>query len=458
MVDVCVLGDGLPELAAALEFAEVGLRVQVIPASASDTVASDAASDAASADGAAHPWATAWGEHGVPDPEGQLSEFLAHIAAPIAPGDPAEERAVPRATPPAPVLLRGAKGAWVPEPEPAVWGIPAVPMSSDSLAVLGTPAAFRATLDRVRPVLTIGKTHSFGALVRSRLGATALERLVEPLVREATGRDPEVVDAALIAPGLNEALTRVGTLSGAALDTAERHVARETCVAPSAGWAALAAALRARLGLYAVEFAAEPAVRVEETEEGWTVELSGVADPSAARAIVVGVDAARAEALVPDAGSLLRVSRRAAARFAIEDPGLPDTGAPRPAVQSVDHAGERWSVRAELGAHGWEARVLSAAHADDAELRAAQRQLRAVVEAAGFVVRAGEPREWMPFAPYAEIAERDAAADRLDVWCAERPEALPAGTAVHGGSLPEAIADARARAVRIRRHLAGIAD
>ncbi|WP_440312247.1 hypothetical protein [Leucobacter chromiireducens] len=444
MIDVCVVGDGLVELATALEFAEVGLSVRVFPAP-----------EAAAGAG----WETLSDPCGVTDPDGQLQEFLAHIAAPITPGDPAEERATPRTSPPSPVLLRGAKRNWVPEPQPAVWGIPAVPLAADSMAVLGTAGALRAAVDRVRPVLTIGKTHAFGDLVRARMGAAALDRLVEPLARDAYGVHPDDIDAALIAPGLNEAMTRVGTLSGAALDTVERHVARETLVAPAAGWGELRDALVARLALYRVEFAETAPARIREAEESWLIDTAGPEGELVARALVIGVDARAATELLPELEELRVGPKRAVGELSIDDPGFSAEQQRCAAVQTVVlQDGATWSVRAERGATGWSAHARGPAGAPQGAAQASiAARAREAVEGAGFVPR-GTGRTWMQFAPYASAVSRDAAADRLAVWCAARSEVLPVGAALHGGAIPAALEDARARSVRLRRHLAGIAE
>lgn len=480
MVDVAVLGNGIPELATALELAEVGLRVRVYPHAALVPEGGQTSPVPAGA----------WDDlSGVSDPEGTLREFLAHVAAPLtehASGAFAlAESVVPRSEPPIAPLLCGAKGTWLPQPQPAVVGIPAVPLSSDSLALLGSRAAARAAVDRVRPVLTIGKAQSFGALVRARLGAGALARLVEPLVRETYGAAAEAVDAAIAAPGLNEALTRVGTLSGAALDLADRYVARETRVAPAAGWGALRTALEARLRLYAVEFASEPAGRVSALDEGWEIAARGDGASTAVRALVRGVPEDLEPLVAPafqpaPAGDdaiasvatvlspLLAQPRRVLGRVAIEPPELPAVQPDGPAVALATLAnGETWSVRLApndtVGVDGWEARVLGpsvpASDAGPAALPAdAADRVTEAVRAAGLRPRAAAVSASMPFAPYVSVAGRDNAQVSLSDWCESHRTELPVGVALHGGDLASAIADARERSVTLRRRLAGIAD
>ncbi|MBL3700071.1 hypothetical protein D3228_10500 [Leucobacter luti] len=458
-----VIGDGIPELAAALELAEVGLRVLVTPFAAPEP-------HPAPADVAPHP--DSCDTAGLRDPDGTLREFVTYVATPVAaPGAaaaPADPALSPALTPPAPVLVRGAKGEWVPQPQPAVWGIPAVPLATDTMAALGGGAAMRAWLDRIRPVLTIGKTHEFGALVRSRMGRAVLTTLVDPLAREAYGVAPEQIDAAIIAPGLNEALTRLGTLSGAVLDYAEREVARETTVRPATGWGALRAALVARLRLYAVVFAEVPAARFTRAEELWEIEFPDGVRPESGRAVIHG---SRAEAPgIPTApaatglDALLGGQRRLLGEIAIADPELPASHAAWPAVQAVALAdGTRCAVRFERTARAtgpeWVARVAGAAGVGpDPEPAAAAAIVTEAVRAAGGTPTESIPRVSMPFAPYATVRERDAAVAALEALCQAHPGQVPTGVGLHGGDLATAVADARLRAVQLRRHLTGIAD
>ena len=113
-------------------------------------------------------------------------------------------------------------GAWVrygertvPLPKAGLMGIPSSPLARDVVAAIGWAAAFRAYLDRIIPVLTIGQERRLGALVRKRMGAAVLERLVAPVATGVYSAQPDDLDVAVVAPGLNQALTRLGSLSGA---------------------------------------------------------------------------------------------------------------------------------------------------------------------------------------------------------------------------------------------------
>ncbi|WP_162903671.1 hypothetical protein [Leucobacter sp. wl10] len=455
VADAYVLGDGLPALAAALELAEVGLSVRVGVPDREDRP------DA---------W-TGPDDRGVPDPDGALRDFLEHVAAPLTAGGPAAEAARPVAEPPAPVLLRGPRGEWAPQPTPAVLGIPAVPVSSSAVALLGGRAAARAYLDRVKPVLTIGKTHALGALVRARLGSVPLERLVEPLVRERFGVSADEVEVAIAAPGLNETLTRTGSLSGAALAYADRVVARETGVAPSGGWAALRRALLERLALYGAEFAdaAVPASAPRRGGEGaageWLVREDG--GEVGARSLVIGLEGAAGGCPSDPAGESdeLRPSQlRVRGGAPVEDPGLPvgDRGV-MPAVQTVTiPGGERWSLRIERDGAGYRVEAagpaIPAVDAGGWGRDEPASRVREALAAADLRPRSGETAAAVRAAPYASIAQRDAAVERLGRARDERRDTLPVGTALHGGDLATAVADARAAAVVLRRRLTGISE
>lgn len=477
MVDVYVLGDGLPELAAALEFAEVGLSVRIgVPEREGVSGREGVSERVGDPEREGVPWfearSDAWGGlegRGVPDPEGALRGLLEHVSSALADGGSTTAAARPVAEPPTVVLLRGAKDEWLPQPTPAVLGIPAVPVSSSAIALLGGGAAARAYLDRVKPVLTIGKTHALGALVRARLGRVALERLVEPLVRERFGVSADEVDVAIAAPGLNEALTRAGSLSGAVLAYSERDVARETVVAPSGGWVELRRALLERLALYGAELSEAPVAAVRRGDDaigGWVVAESD--GDVAARSLVIGVEGARpvwpAE-LDETLGGLRPTHQRISGSAEIEDPGLPEDQGDTPAVQTVTvSGGEPWSVRIERDGAGYRATAtgpaIPSSGSDAAAIPSeADARVREALAAAGARLRAGAaPGVAVRVAAFASSEQRDAAINRLDGVRGTHRDVLPVGSALHGGDLARAVADARAEAVTLRRRLTGIAE
>ena len=114
-----------------------------------------------------------------------------------------------------------AAGAWlqlpgraVPTPKAGLLGIPSSPLAEDVIAAVGWGGAFRAYLDRLMPVLKVGKERNLGKLVRRRMGRAVLENLVAPVTTGVYSASPYDIDVAVAAPGLNEAMTRAGSLSG----------------------------------------------------------------------------------------------------------------------------------------------------------------------------------------------------------------------------------------------------
>ena len=247
MIDAYVIGDDLTALVAALDLAEVGLSVRVGVTGEDLPVGP------------------------IPDNEGSLRALCETLAAPVATGGRPHEGLLPVESEPERTALQGRSGQWGIAPTPAVLGIPAVPLSVECTALLGWGSAVRAYLDRVKPVLTIGKTRLLDALVNTRIGPKARALLVDPVVYERFGRAPSEVEVALAVPGLNETVSRTGSLTGAVLAYSERNVARETKISPREGWPALRRALIERLGHYSVDVVAErvtAVTRIHETDAG----------------------------------------------------------------------------------------------------------------------------------------------------------------------------------------------
>lgn len=435
MIDALVIGRSLPGLLAALELAEVGLRVAV----------------------AGGPLELPEGPER--DAEGSVSALLTRIATPIdpdAPGAVAHPAALPReVVPPTPRLLDRA-GRWAPQPTPSVLGIPAVPLAAEVLRLLGTGGALRAFVDRFTPLLTIGKTRSFGQLVRRRLGDRACEVLVEPLVRERYGVAADEVDVAVAAPGLSETLSRAGSLTAAALAYSERNAAREAGVEPAEGWKALASALTARLSLYGVEMLGPAALDAEWDGERWHVAIDGDSSPTEARALVLDPHGARTSEL----RALLRERGLAPSRLRIYaeiDIHRPDDLGEAVGVRQVGD----WALRIVPSATGGKAFLSgpSCASSDTPPVEPDRRELEALAQAAG--IRPVADAGWrlrVGAAPPPTLDERHRAADALSVAVVEEPELLPVGSALHGAELSAALLAARDGATALRRRLLGLSD
>lgn len=195
---VVVIGGGIGGLVAARECAKVGMRVTVLEAA--DVLGGAvrrAELDGVVVDAGAESYATRGGVV-----RALIEELgLADRIVPPRPG-----------------------GAWLagipsvgaaPLPVGGILGIPANPFQDDVRRIIGWSGVWRAYLDRVRPPLTIGHQLSLGRLVSSRMGAKVRDRLVAPVTTGVYSASPDEVDIDVAAPGLNAALTRVGSLSGA---------------------------------------------------------------------------------------------------------------------------------------------------------------------------------------------------------------------------------------------------
>ncbi|WP_203136847.1 protoporphyrinogen oxidase [Microbacterium sp. JZ31] len=253
-----VIGGGVAGLIAAREFAKVGMTVTVLEASGRLGGAIRAGEvDGIPLDLGAESFATRGGhvrtlidELGLADAVVEPNRAGAWIAG-----------------------LPGGKAA--PLPKGGILGIPANPFADDVRRVIGWGGAWRAYLDRLRPPLTIGHERSLGRLVRSRLGSAVLDRLVAPVTSGVYSARPDDIDPDIAAPGLNAALTRAGSLTGA---VAELSAPREGRAPGSAvlgldgGMGRLVDALAAALRAQGVELRTGfPVDAIERTADGWRI-------------------------------------------------------------------------------------------------------------------------------------------------------------------------------------------
>ncbi|WP_029150371.1 protoporphyrinogen oxidase [Microbacterium indicum] len=284
---VVVVGGGVGGLVAALELAKIGVRVTVLEAA--DRLGGAVRSGEVAGlalDLGAESYATRGGHVRA------LIEDLGIADLVVRPGT-------------------GAGGAWVagvpgvgaaPLPKGGLLGIPGNPFGEDVRRVIGWSGAWRAYLDRVKPVLTIGHEQSLGRLVESRLGKRVLERLVAPVTSGVYSSSPERIDVDAAAPGLNAAVTRNGSLLGAVLQlTEERRSAPGGAVEGlRGGMGRLVAALAARLEELGAEIVT--GAEVVSLEDGEVRVEGGDAYP--ADAVVVAVEEGPARRLLAPRGSL----------------------------------------------------------------------------------------------------------------------------------------------------------
>lgn len=205
------------------------------------------------------------------------------------------------------VVTPSTHGAWVtglpgggaaPLPKGGVLGIPDNPWDPSVRRIIGWGGAWRAYLDRLRPPLTIGHDRSLGTLVRNRMGAKVLDRLVAPVTTGVYSARPDDIDVDIAAPGLNAALTRAGSLSGAVADLrGGRQVAPGGAVAGlDGGMSRLVDALLVRLADLGAEVRLEaPVTAIDRVGDGWMIRAD---EPIPADVVVVAVPEAEARRLL----------------------------------------------------------------------------------------------------------------------------------------------------------------
>lgn len=267
---IVVIGGGIGGLLAARECAKVGMQVTLLEAA--DAVGGAIRRtelDGIALDAGAESFATRGGHVRALLEELGLSD---RIVAPV--GGSAWLSGIP-----------GIGAA--PLPVGGLLGIPANPFQDDVRRIIGWSGAWRAYVDRVRPPLTIGHQLSLGRLVASRMGVKVRDRLVAPVTTGVYSASPDDVDVDVAAPGLNAALTRVGSLSGAVqalrdAGAAKKHDAakkNEAAMAPGAaveglvgGMTVLVDALVADLARLGVEVrTGTPVEQLSRDGAGWSV-------------------------------------------------------------------------------------------------------------------------------------------------------------------------------------------
>ncbi|NQX11628.1 protoporphyrinogen oxidase [Microbacteriaceae bacterium VKM Ac-2855] len=356
--DVAIVGGGVAGLVAAIECLRIGARVLVLEAG--PTVGGSVAPLELAGvvlDGGAESFATRGGT---------VAAYLGSLGL----GDE--------------IVAPAASGSWlhlpggrsVPSPQGGVLGIPSSPLAADVIAAIGFGGAVRAYLDRLLPVLKIGREHSLAALVEKRMGRRVLENLVAPVVSGVYSTRPENIDIDVAQPGLNGAITRLGSLSGAVAELRERAAAAGAVGGGQAGAAVrgirggmfrMVEALVAKVGWYGGEIRTESAVLAIDTAEAaadstlWRLRLTdGVL---LARTVILAVPESDARRLlgerVPNADAVESVAEEGVELVALAvddarlDPAPRGTGvlvaptATDVTAKALTHASAKWAWLAE---------------------------------------------------------------------------------------------------------------
>lgn len=237
--DVVVVGGGVAGLVAALECAKVGLRVILLERrEAIGGCVGRIELDGLTLDSGAESFATRGGA------VAKLIESLG-LADDVESPNPAGAWLVWPGS--------GGRPDAAPLPRTGVLGIPANPLGDDVRRIIGWGGAVRAYSDRLMPILKIGRAHSLGRLVRQRMGDAVLDRLVTPISAGVYSTNPDDLDLDVVAPGLNEAMTRAGSLSGGVGQLVEERRAGGAVQGLRGGMHRLVDALAAQAERFGVE-------------------------------------------------------------------------------------------------------------------------------------------------------------------------------------------------------------
>jgi oxygen-dependent protoporphyrinogen oxidase len=384
--------------------------------------------------------------------------------------------------------ISGLPGGAMPVPEATVRGIPENPWEESIRRVIGRRGTWRAYLDRLRPPLTIGQERSLGRLVRTRMGDLVLDRLVAPLSLGGFSIHPDDVDVELVAPGLNAALTRTGSLAGAVMQLrADRgpKSAGDGLEGIDGGMSRLIDALHDRLRTLGAEVRLNsPVDALERRDDGrWTV-LSAAADAGEVDTADVVILAAGADeahrllAAVVPALERTPVTALEVVTLVVDSAALTDAPA-RTAVYPVPGTAVAASVTDSTARWPWmrqaaqlRTRVLKVTFGGPgippatAALDGGEAAALALAEAAALLdvsleaaqLRGSHRARWSQPPPVSALGRADAA-DAARSAIHAIPGLAVVGAWVAGTGLAQVVPDAIAEAERIRRHaLWGEAD
>ncbi|CAM5786519.1 protoporphyrinogen/coproporphyrinogen oxidase [Cellulomonas persica] len=120
------------------------------------------------------------------------------------------------------VVAPSGLGSWVhlpsgdgPLPRTGLLGIPSRPWAADVRRTLGLLGAARASLDLILPTRVGAGETTLGGLVRARMGARVVDRLVRPVVGGVHAADPDELAVDAVSPGLPAALRSSRSLARA---------------------------------------------------------------------------------------------------------------------------------------------------------------------------------------------------------------------------------------------------
>ncbi|WP_166876600.1 NAD(P)/FAD-dependent oxidoreductase [Salinibacterium sp. ZJ450] len=241
--------------------------------------------------------------------------------------------------PPAPAgaWLQPAQGAAIPLPATSLLGIPGSPLATDVIAVVGGATAFRAYLETLLPATVGAKAQTLGELVRTRMGAGILNKLVAPVVTGVHSAHPDDLPLDRVAPGLRNALLREGSLARGVRDLREKAPAGSAVLGIRGGMARLVDELTADLDRYQVD------VRLGQPASDVTPDGARVGTEMLAGTVIVAAPGVLAPATLRRAVVATLVVDAPALDSAPRGSGvLVATGAPGIQARALTHATAKW--------------------------------------------------------------------------------------------------------------------
>lgn len=247
-----------------------------------------------------------------------------------------------------PAWLIGADGRSAPLPAASVLGIPAYPFAADVSAVIGPAGSWRAQLDKVLPMLRPDKYASLGDLVRRRMGARVLDRLVAPVVRGVHSTSPDAVSLDMASPELRPALRRTGSLAAAVADVRAASPAGSQVGGIVGGMHLLVDRLADQGSAYGAEIRTGVTVAGVESDAVMTSDGERIAGRVVVAAPGIASSATRQREIVVALVAVESATLDAAPRGT---GALVAAGAPGIAARAFTHASAKWAwLRAALDA------------------------------------------------------------------------------------------------------------
>ena len=166
----------------------------------------------------------------------------------------------------------GAAGVF-PLPATGVLGIPGRPWAADTRDAIGILGALRASADTLLPRRWTDRTN-LATLVRSRLGARVLDRLVTPVAGGVHSSDPALLSVDAVAPGLLAAFERTGSLTAAVRALRSQAPAGSAVRGITGGLNRLVAALQGAVAAHGEVRTGVGVESVTPAAGGWVVRTS----------------------------------------------------------------------------------------------------------------------------------------------------------------------------------------